>query len=92
MIREKGGLTRDHLASIIDSSRPTIARWEKGTNPPPSDILEAIAREFSYINRDWLITGEGPMYKVELPARKIRSQPIKQSIDVSLLKNMESFH
>jgi len=44
-----------------DFSAEQVGRAERGENPVPSEMLEALASKFG-ISPTWLLTGEGPMY------------------------------
>jgi transcriptional regulator with XRE-family HTH domain len=41
--REFNGLTQDHLAELLDTSKATISRIENGETPYTQDFLEACA-------------------------------------------------
>lgn len=64
----RGSLSRDEFAKRLDSHRNTIMRYEKGEREPDAIFLLRICTEFN-INPEWLLFGEGPMYRHERAER-----------------------
>ncbi len=62
ILREELGLSQAQFAKKINIGSSTIASYERGVRTPVSAILELICREFG-VNKDWLLTGEGEMFK-----------------------------
>lgn len=60
-IRANAGLTQEQFAEKLGLKRNTIATYESGKEPMPT-VIVSICREFN-INRKWLETGDGEMYK-----------------------------
>ncbi len=61
-LRKATGLSQTEFAERVNLKRNTIASYEAGVREPVSAILELICREFG-VNKDWLLTGEGEMFK-----------------------------
>jgi transcriptional regulator with XRE-family HTH domain len=57
------GLTSAKFADIIGVQRSGISHILSGRNKPGLDVLYKILANFPDISGDWLITGEGDMYK-----------------------------
>lgn len=58
--RKDAGLTQTALADKVGISRGQITNMERGiVASPQSIIINAICKALN-INRDWLMTGEGP--------------------------------
>lgn len=56
-------LTSAKLADMIQVQRSSISHILSGRNKPSMDFMEKILTNFPEISGDWLITGEGAMYK-----------------------------
>lgn len=56
-------LTASKFADIIAVQRSSISHLVAGRNQPSLDIVKKILKSFPKINSDWLIFGEGNMYK-----------------------------
>ena len=61
------GLTPALLAEKIGVQRSGISHILSGRNKPSMDFLEKMLSHFPKINAEWLILGEGSMYKSPSP-------------------------
>lgn len=59
------GLTQQEFANKMGTSRGNIAAYEVGKNAPSDAVVSLICREFN-VNKGWLQTGVGEMFK-EIP-------------------------
>ena len=66
MIREKLGLTQQEMASKLGYKMLTISRWERGERTPSLNDLSKLAELYG-VNLHWLLTGEGRMFRFEVP-------------------------
>lgn len=58
------GLNGNQFASKLGMEKPsTIYAILKDQYKTSLDVLEAIAKSFPQVSRDWLLTGEGPMFR-----------------------------
>ena len=57
------GLTSSKFADIIGVQRSGISHILSGRNKPGLELLNKILVNFTDISGDWLITGEGEIYK-----------------------------
>ena len=57
------GLTSSKFADIIGVQRSGISHILSGRNKPGLELLNKILINFPEISGDWLITGEGELYK-----------------------------
>lgn len=60
----RGNTSQDEFASLLGSHKNTIGRWERGERIPGHDDLSRILTVYPDINPTWLLTGDGPMRKV----------------------------
>ncbi len=61
-------LTKENLASskfadIIGVNRSSISHLLSGRNNPSLEVLQKVLVKFPHINPDWLLLGEGNMYR-----------------------------
>ena len=54
-----------NFGKSIDKPNTTIANIITNKSKPGSEILEAILSKYPQVNPEWLITGEGEMFKQE---------------------------
>ncbi len=69
----RGKIKQDELAELLGLARSTISRYERG-DPIPSDIMARIC-EITGCRPDWLLMGEGPMYREEFAAEEEADAP-----------------
>jgi len=60
---ENEQLTPSAFADTLQVGRAVISHILNGRNNPSLDIVTRILSKMSYINPDWLLTGQGEMYK-----------------------------
>ena len=58
-------LTASRFADIIDVQRSNVSHILSGRNNPGLDFIQKILSEFTNINAEWLLLGNGEMYKKE---------------------------
>ncbi|WP_287372472.1 translesion error-prone DNA polymerase V autoproteolytic subunit [Prosthecochloris sp.] len=81
-IRLKEGLTQTEFASIIGVSGNRLSEYETKGDPPKSNILASIYRNFN-VDALWLLTGEGSMEKKKGSSGYLSEQlnSVEQKID-----------
>lgn len=62
-LMKEEGLTSSRLAELLGIQPSGISHILKGRNNPSLDFIQKILRRFPRINPDWLILGEGEMYR-----------------------------
>ena len=62
-IMEKEDLTASRFADRLEINRAVVSHILTGRNNPSLDVVTKILLEMDYINSDWLLRGEGSMYK-----------------------------
>ncbi|NLJ00123.1 MAG: helix-turn-helix transcriptional regulator [Bacteroidales bacterium] len=62
---DQENLTPARFADKLEINRAIISHILNGRNNPSLDVVTRILNEMSYINAEWLLTGEGNMYKKE---------------------------
>lgn len=65
-LRKALKLTQQKFADRLNVGQSTIGAYESGQNTPSSPTLTLICREFG-ASKDWLLTGEGPMFRPDAP-------------------------
>ncbi len=64
-IMENEQLSPSAFADKLQLGRAVISHILNGRNNPSLDVVSRILSNMNYINPDWLITGNGSMYKTE---------------------------
>jgi len=67
------GLTSSKLAEMLEVQPSSISHLLAGRNKPGFDFLAKVMQYFPAISPDWLILGEGPMYRSSMDASHIPS-------------------
>lgn len=62
-IIEKEDLTPAKFADLLQINRAVVSHILTGRNNPSLDVVMRILSEMDYINSDWLLNGEGNMYR-----------------------------
>ena len=66
LIMESEQLTPSAFADKLQLGRAVISHILNGRNNPSLDVVARILSNMNNINPDWLITGNGSMYKTAL--------------------------
>lgn len=62
-LMEQENLTPSKFADMLQINRAIISHILNGRNNPSLDVIMKIISHRNDINPEWLLTGEGPMYK-----------------------------
>ena len=62
-IMDNEDLTASRFADRLEINRAVVSHILNGRNNPSLDVVTKILSEMDYINSDWLLSGEGSMYK-----------------------------
>lgn len=62
---EKKGMTKNALAKEIKISPQSVSNYCSGKYQPKPSFVEVLVRRFG-ANREWLMTGKGPMFSSEI--------------------------
>jgi plasmid maintenance system antidote protein VapI len=74
---EAEGLTNSKFASILGIQRSNVTHIIDGRNKPSLSFIEKLIAKFPYVNIEWLITGNGEMYKQnEISEQKSKQQTV----------------
>lgn len=77
LIMENEHLTPSAFADTLQVGRAVISHILNGRNNPSLEIVTRILSKLNYINPEWLLTGEGEMYKSDEKYKKSQvAQPI----------------
>ncbi len=63
------------FADILQINRAVISHILNGRNNPSLDVVTKILSEFDYINPEWLLSGNGNMYKDGFQSEKTQQIP-----------------
>ena len=64
-LMKEENLTSSRLAELLGIQPSGISHILKGRNNPSLDFIQKILRRFPQVNPDWLILGEGEMYRMQ---------------------------
>lgn len=83
------GLSSSKFADTIGVQRSSISHILSGRNKPSLDFIQKIRRSFPHVNIDWVIFGEGEMYKAQEQANLFENETIQleNEEDVSIPVN-----
>ncbi|NLA63308.1 MAG: helix-turn-helix transcriptional regulator [Bacteroidales bacterium] len=62
-IMDSEDLTAARFADMLQINRAVVSHILNGRNNPSLDVVTKILSDFNYINPDWLLSGNGLMYK-----------------------------
>ncbi len=92
-------ITPSKFADIIGVNRSSISHILSGRNNPSLDILQKVLTKFPHINPDWLMLGQGNMFRnksvdsgtfSKLNSNTLFEEPVKEIIDEPQAKEIES--
>ncbi|MDR2206242.1 MAG: helix-turn-helix domain-containing protein [Flavobacteriaceae bacterium] len=81
-------LSSSEFADAIDVQRSSITHITSGRNKPSLDFLIKVKNHFPELQWDWLIKGDGEMWKSVLSEEKIKTT---SPLDLFALVNDENF-
>ena len=61
-------ISQTQFADTIHVARASVSHILAGRNKPGYDFLESMLRHYPNLNPEWLLTGNGRMYKTQDPA------------------------
>lgn len=61
-LRKQLGMTQDDFGERIGIKKSAVSHLESGRNTPSAQTVGIICDKFG-VNRDWLVTGSGPMFQ-----------------------------
>lgn len=64
-IMEKHQMSKSTFATVLEISLPVLTHISSGRNKPGLELIQKLLIKFPNINPDWLILGEGNMYRVK---------------------------
>ncbi len=65
-IMEREGMTPGRFADSIGIQRSALSHILNGRNNPSLDVVMKVLARFEYLSTDWLMFGNGPMFKHQL--------------------------
>ena len=77
---ENQGLKSSSFADKIGVNRATISHVLSGRNKPSIDFLDKMICTFPDLNANWIVSGEGFMYKSEAVKEVMKSKNIKKIV------------
>lgn len=93
-------ISQSAFADTVGVARASVSHILSGRNKPGFDFIESLTRAYPALNIEWLITGEGKMYKTSkaepdlfssLPAEEFPAPApnIPEKIDIDSLGKVE---
>ncbi len=65
-IMEREGMTPGRFSDSIGIQRSALSHILNGRNNPSLDVVMKVLARFDYLSTDWLMFGNGPMFKHQL--------------------------
>ncbi len=65
-IMEREGMTPGRFSDSIGIQRSALSHILNGRNNPSLDVVMKVLARFEYLSTDWLMFGNGPMFKHQL--------------------------
>ncbi|MCF8253085.1 MAG: helix-turn-helix transcriptional regulator [Bacteroidia bacterium] len=87
-VMEAKQMTKSTFALALDISLPVLTHISSGRNKPGIDLIQKILMRFKDISPDWLLLGEGPMFRTKV--EKINLKAEIDRID-QIIQNISSF-
>lgn len=95
----KSGHSKSTFARELGVSLPLITHITSGRNKPGLELLQRMLQAFTTINPDWLLNGEGSMYReqvkqMDLSNELARLNQLKEQITSPLeaLQTISTYH
>lgn len=77
-VRKKLKISQTELANLLNCSQPNISDYEKGKIALPISALSIISKTYN-VSMEWLVDGEGEMFKQNNPVIKVQPDAITKS-------------
>lgn len=77
---ESKGLKSSSFADKIGVNRATISHILSGRNKPSIDFLHKMISTFPDLNLNWIVSGEGFMYKSDETKEIVQTKKIKKIV------------
>ena len=79
LIRAQTGMSQQQFGSKLNVSAATIASVENGSRDMPKNLMRTLVRELS-INANWLLTGEGEMFRADTPSTEDANESLSTEV------------
>lgn len=73
---DKEGLTALKFAELMEVQPSSISHLLSGRNNPNFDFISKMIKRFPRLNPDWIVNGEGRMYRDELSSEIAEPKPL----------------
>lgn len=87
MVREKLGFSQKDLADSLGIQKSVVSEIESGKRELSKNVMIALMNKFN-VSTDWLLTGEGEMFRGE--TRNVEYMPVAESSKIPLLRQTVS--
>ena len=74
LLMESENMTPSQFADYLGINRAVISHILNGRNNPSLEVVSKILSEMNYVNPEWLINGNGNMYKDGSEKKKIQTE------------------
>lgn len=89
-LRDSMGISQSRFADMYNIPLSTLQKWEQGNSKPPEYVLELLARQIPYANRNLIqIKGKGNIFYYDPSARIVSDRfgnQIRVKSDLSQVK------
>lgn len=87
MVREKLGFSQKDLADSLGIQKSVVSEIESGKRELSKNVMIALMNKFN-VSTDWLLTGEGEMFRGE--TKDVEYMPVAESSKIPLLRQTVS--
>ena len=70
-LRKKRGMTQEHLAEVLGTTRQAVSKWESGKSAPDLDYAIAMGKYFG-VSMDYLLLGVEEKLPLQCSQRQIQ--------------------
>lgn len=74
-------ISQAQFAETINVARATVSHVLAGRNNPGYDFIQSVSSHYPDLSLDWLINGNGRMYKSKSPASSLLPEPASPPAD-----------
>lgn len=77
-------ITQSQFADSIGVARASVSHILAGRNKPGFDFIESMIKRYPSLNINWLISGQGRMYRDEMQGTRQEISSPSETVDIEL--------